>query len=170
MTPWTVATLLLVLLVTVPIFTVLKGVLGPGSDTWSHLASTVLGEYITASGLLMLRVGVLTLLLGVPPAWLVATCDFPGRRFLSWGLILPLAIPTYIIAFTYAEIVRHGGPIQSLLQWVMPGTPTLWVRPFVMSATGVAVLLALVLYPYVYLVSRVSRTISTMYSFTELSR
>ena len=156
LTPWTVATLLLVLLVTVPIFTVLKGVLGPGSDTWSHLASTVLWEYISASGLLMLRVGALTLLIGVPTAWLVATSDFPGRRFLSWGLILPLAIPTYIIAFTYAEIVSHGGPVQSLLKWLMPGTSTLWVRPLVMSPGGVAVLLALVLYPYVYLVSRVS--------------
>jgi iron(III) transport system permease protein len=154
--PWTVATLALVALVLVPILTVLKGVLGPGSDTWSHLASTVLWEYVRTSGLLLLRVGALTLAIGVPAAWLVTTCDFPGRRFLSWGLILPLAIPSYIIAFTYAEIVNHGGPVQSALQWLIPGASTLWVRPAVMSPTGVAILLALVLYPYVYLVSRAS--------------
>lgn len=156
LSPWTLATLAVVGVVAIPLLTVLKGVVGPGSDAWSHLASTVLWDYLAGSGLLLIRVGALSLVLGVSTAWLVATCDFPLRRVLSWALILPLAIPTYIAAITWAEVVNHGGPVQSFLQWLLPGTPTLWVRPAVMSPTGAAAILALVLYPYVYLVSRAS--------------
>jgi len=155
-TPWAIFTLLLVLLVMVPLFTVVRGVLEPGSEGWDHLVSTVLGEYVASSAILLLRVGVLTLVVGVSTAWLITTCDFPGRRILSWGLILPLSIPSYIAAFTYAELVNHGGPVQSALKWLLPGVSTLWVRPALLSPVGVSVVLALVLYPYVYLVARTS--------------
>jgi len=156
LTPWTAATLLLVLLVALPLFTVVYGILGPGSETWSHLASTVLWDYVRTSAYLMGAVGGMTLVLGVSTAWLVTTCEFPLRRLLGVALILPLAIPTYIIAFTYAEIFSHTGPVQELIRWFHPDTPLIGLRRQVMSTNGAAVLMALVLYPYVYLVSRAS--------------
>jgi len=155
-TPWTVLMLLAVAMVLLPIASILAGILGESSDTWRHLASTVLWEYTRNSALLALGVGVLTLIIGVGTAWLVATCDFPGRRILETGLILPLAIPTYIIAFTYAEIFAHTGPLQRALQLVLDPSTTASLRVSLMSLGGATVMLALVLYPYVYLITRAS--------------
>lgn len=157
LTPWTLATVVVVLLTTLPWVSVLAGVVGESSDTWRHLADTVLVDYVVNSLLLMLGVGALSLVLGVSTAWLVAGFDFPGRRIFQWALILPLAIPTYIIAYTYAEIFDYAGPVQSMLAGVWPaGTDVVHLRTLVTSLPGVAVLLALVLYPYVYLVTRAS--------------
>jgi iron(III) transport system permease protein len=156
LTPWTVLMLMAVAMVLLPIASILAGILGESSDTWRHLASTVLWEYTRNSALLALGVGLLTLVIGVGTAWLVATCDFPGRRILETALILPLAIPTYIIAFTYAEIFAHTGPLQRTLQLVFDPSTTASLRVSLMSLGGATVMLALVLYPYVYLITRAS--------------
>ncbi len=155
-TPWTVATLVAVALVLLPLVSIFVGVLGDSSETWRHLASTVLTDYIRNSTLLVLGVGFLTLVIGVSTAWLTTTCDFPGRRLFEWGLVLPLAIPTYILAFTYAEILDHGGWVQQTLQlWFEPAA-TARLRTGLMSLPGATVILSLVLYPYVYLITRAS--------------
>ncbi|TVP56582.1 MAG: iron ABC transporter permease [Gemmatimonadales bacterium] len=156
LTPWTVATLVVVALVLLPLASILIGVLQGGSETWDHLASTVLGLYIWNSVILVFWVGGLTLLLGISTAWLVTTCRFPGQRIFAWALILPLAIPTYIIAFTYAEILSHTGPVQQLLQLVFAQEQTVRLRTGLMSVGGAGVMMALVLYPYVYLITRTS--------------
>lgn len=155
-TPWTLAALVVVALVVLPIVSIFGGVLGPAGDTWRHLADTVLADYLVNSGILMAGVGTLTLALGIGTAWLVTTCEFPLRRIFEWALILPLSVPTYIVAYTYAGIVDYGGPAQAAVGAVLgPGAATA-LRPAVVSLPGAVILLALVLYPYVYLITRTS--------------
>jgi len=156
LTPWTLATLGVVSLVLLPLVSIFLGVLGETSDTWGHLASTVLWSYTRNSLLLSLGVGAVTLVVGVTTAWLVTACDFPGRRVFEWALILPLAIPTYVIAFTYAELLAHTGPIQGILQTVFAAESTAQIRVAFMSLPGAGAMMALVLYPYVYLITRTS--------------
>ncbi|TVP73786.1 MAG: iron ABC transporter permease, partial [Gemmatimonadales bacterium] len=155
-TPWTVATAVLVALVLLPIASIVLGVFTGGSETWDHLARTVLPLYIGNSVVLVLGVGGLTLVTGVATAWLVTTCDFPGRRQFEWLLILPLAIPTYIVAYTYAEILAPGGSAQALLGPLLPTERVTGLRSALMSLGGVTVMMSLVLYPYVYLITRTS--------------
>jgi iron(III) transport system permease protein len=156
LTPWTAATLVAVGLTLLPLLSIFLGVFGESSETWRHLASTVLSDYLRHSALLVLGVGTLTLLFGVATAWLVTTCDFPGRATFEWALILPLAVPTYIIAYTYAEILGHRGPVQQVLQLVLDPSVTAGVRTSLMSLPGAGIMMALVLYPYVYLITRTS--------------
>jgi iron(III) transport system permease protein len=156
LTPWTVATLLTVALILLPIAAILLGIFGESSDTWRHLASTVLTDYLVNSTVLVIGVGTVTLVVGVGTAWLVATCEFPGRRILETGLILPLAMPTYIMAYTYAELFAHTGPVQSFLQLIFSPGSTAGLRTALMSLPGATFILALVLYPYVYLITRAS--------------
>jgi iron(III) transport system permease protein len=148
LTPWTIVTLLTVALVLLPIGSVLAGAFGGPSETWRHLASTVLSDYVGHSLLLVLGVGIATLLLGVSTAWLITTCDFPGRRFFEWSLILPLSVPTYIMAYTYAEILR-GGTLLTLESSAV-------LRSNLMTLPGAGLVIALALYPYVYLITRAS--------------
>jgi iron(III) transport system permease protein len=152
LTPWTVATLAAVALVLLPIASIFVGILGESSDTWRHLAATVLWDYLRNSGLLVVGVGGLTLVIGVATAWLVTTCDFPGRRTFAWALILPLSVPTYIMAYTYAELLGHTGP----LAVVLDPAATAGLRSALMSLPGAGLVLALALYPYVYLITRTS--------------
>jgi iron(III) transport system permease protein len=136
---------------------ILAGVFSGGSETWDHLATHLLGTYLWNSTLLVFGVGVATLLLGLPTAWLIATCDFPGRSVLAWALVLPLATPTYIMAFTYAELLAHDGPIQLFLQrGPLAAETTAILRTTLMSLPGAGLMMTLVLYPYVYLISRTS--------------
>jgi iron(III) transport system permease protein len=147
----------LVLLVLLAPLVILAGAFSGGSETWDHLVAHLLGTYLTNSTLLVLGVGILTLGIGLTTAWLVATCEFPGRGVLAWALVLPLAVPTYIMAFTYAELLAHDGTIQTLLQlggWPPQGTARL--RTGLMSLPGAGLMMSLVLYPYVYLISRTS--------------
>ncbi len=156
LTPWTLATGLAVVLILLPLAVIVVGVFGEPSDTWRHLASTVLSRYIVNSTVLIVGVGGLTLLLGIATAWLVTACDFPLRRSYQWALVLPLAIPTYIVAYTYAELFAHTGPVQTFLQLFMEPSTTAQLRTGLMSLGGVTVVMSLVLYPYVYLITRAS--------------
>jgi iron(III) transport system permease protein len=153
---WTVAALVLVLLTTIPLAAVFVGVLGPSSDTWQHIASTVLADYLLNSAALMVLVGALTLLMGVSAAWLVAMCSFPGRRIFEWGLILPLAIPTYIAGITYAELLAYGSPLYELTASIWPSPTPPNFQTHIMTLPGAAVVLSLVLFPYTYVITRAS--------------
>jgi iron(III) transport system permease protein len=155
-TPWTVATLVVVALVLLPLASIFVGVLGESSETWRHLARTVLPLYLWNSAALVVGVGLLTLVIGVATAWLVTTCEFPGRKTFEWALILPLAVPTYIIAYTYAELLAHAGPVQGVLQLFLDPASTARIRIGLMSLPGAGLMMALVLYPYVYLITRAS--------------
>ncbi len=155
-TPWTTATLAVVTILLLPLASIFVGVFGAASDTWRHLASTVLLGYLWHSSLLVVGVGALTLVIGISTAWFTTTCEFPGRRLFEWSLILPLSIPTYIMAYTYAALVGHTGPVQGALQLALDPVTTAGLRTSLMSLPGAGAILALALYPYVYLITRAS--------------
>jgi len=149
---WTISALILGLILFLPMAEVLWHLTSP-AENWEHLRDTVLGRYLKGSVILVLGTAVLSVLLGVSTAWLVACCEFPGRKFFEWALILPLAIPTYIAAYAYFDLLDQLTP---LLIWVRlnisPEAMTLLSDTMVYPVT--IVVLAAVLYPYVYLVAR----------------
>lgn len=142
------------LLLALPIFVIVGFVFSGSVDLFQHLYETVLVDYVSNSLLLMLGVGVGVLLLGIPTAWLTSVCDFPGRKLFSWALLLPLAVPAYIIAYTYTGLLDYAGPVQSAIRSITGlGYGEYWFFE-IRSLTGAMIMLALVLYPYVYLLSR----------------
>ena len=118
---------------------------------WAHLWQTQLPRLLGNTLVLVLGVGVGVTLLGVSLAWLTSLCEFPGRRWLDWALMLPFAIPAYVLAFVFVGLLDFAGPLQTLLrEWFGSG-----VRfPRVRSTGGVIIVLVLVFYPYVYLLAR----------------
>ena len=148
---------LLAFIVALPMLIIVASVFGSDSGaTWGHLWRTVLADYVVNSLVLMLGVGTLTLILGVPAAWYTAVCEFPGRRLFIWLLPLPLAFPAYIIAYTYSGLLDYPGPVQTLIRDVTGwGHGDYWFPP-IRSLGGAIVMLGLVLYPYVFLLARAS--------------
>ena len=140
--------------VLLPIAVVLAHLFFPTGDLWAHLASTVLPRYVANTLWLIAGVGVLTLIGGVGAAWLVSLCRFPGRQFFSWALLLPFAMPAYVIAYTYTGLLDFSGPVQTGLRDLFGWTGDDYAAPNIRSLTGAIVMLSLVLYPYVYLLSR----------------
>ena len=139
-----------------PVLVIVGSLAGGYSPAWGHLVDTVLRSYVVNSLLLMLGVGAGTFVLGVSAAWLTAMCEFPGRRFFSWALLLPMAMPAYIIAYTYTGMLDYAGPVQSLLRETFDwGYGDYWF-PRIRSLGGAVCMLSLVLYPYVYLLVRVA--------------
>ncbi|EEF79372.1 ABC transporter permease [Methylophaga thiooxydans] len=149
-----VSLLILALLLALPVIVVSAHVFLPADDIWQHLTETVLADYISQSLWLSLGVAVGTLVLGVSAAWLTSMCQFPGRGVFEWALLLPMAMPAYIIAYTYTGLLDFAGPVQTLLrEWMGWGYGDYWFPP-IRSLGGAIVMLTLVLYPYVYLLSR----------------
>jgi iron(III) transport system permease protein len=151
---WSAATLVIALLVAVPVLVVAGSVFFPTADVWSHLASTVLGRYVQNSVWLAAGVAVGTAALGVSTAWLVAMCRFPGRNIFEWLLVLPLAMPAYVIAYTYTGVLDVAGPVQTWLREAFGWTARGHWFPEIRSLGGVIAMMTLVLYPYVYLLAR----------------
>ena len=140
--------------IAIPVLVVAASVLFPAGDVWGHLAATVLGRYLLNTGGLVLGVGLVTLTIGVATAWLVTMCRFPGRAVFEWALILPLAMPAYVIAYTYGGMFDFAGPVQSALRaWFGWSRGDYWFPP-VRSLGGAIAILGLVLYPYVYMLAR----------------
>jgi len=148
---------LLAFVVALPVLIIVASLFGAESGaTWGHLWRTVLATYVVNSLILMLGVGTLTLILGVPAAWFTAVCEFPGRRLFIWLLPLPLAFPAYIIAYTYTGLLDYPGPVQTFIRDVTGwGRGDYWFPP-VRSLGGAIIMLGLVLYPYVFLLARAS--------------
>ena len=122
---------------------------------WSHIAVHVLPRAALNTVLLLGGVGALVIAIGTGAAWLVTAYDFPGRRMVSWALLLPLAVPTYIVAFAYLDLLHPLGPVQGLLRALLGyDSPRDFRLPDIRSLAGCIVLLGFVLYPYVYLTTR----------------
>ncbi len=122
---------------------------------WSHLVATVLPQAARNTAALLLGVGVLTIALGVGSAWLVTAYEFPGRRVAAWALLLPLAVPTYIVAYAYLDLLHPLGPVQSALRGLLGyDSPRDFRLPDIRGLAGCIVLLGFVLYPYVYMATR----------------
>ena len=152
---WTLAAAAIGMFVAIPVGTVLVTALGPSDGMWSHLVATVLWEYVGNTLWLMVGVGVGTIVIGTSTAWLVTMYRFPGRRILSWALLLPLAVPSYILAFVITDQLEYAGNVQSALRGVFGWTSArdYWF-PEIRSLGGATIVLSLVLYPYVYLLAR----------------
>ena len=152
---WTIWVLVLALVIAIPIFFVIGLALFPTENIWPHLASTVLPRLVSTTLSLMLGVAVGTCLIGVGTAWLVTMYSFPGCRIYEWALLLPLAVPSYVIAFIYTDFLEYSGPLQGGLRaifgWI---TPHDYWFPEIRSLGGAMLMMSLVLYPYVYLLSR----------------
>ena len=141
-------------LVSLPIVVTLLSLAQPAGPIWEHLKETVLNEYLLNTLKLMMLTGGLSLLLGVSTGWLIGACQFRGRATLSWLLMLPLASPAYIVAYVYTDLLEVSGPVQTTLRsWLSLGINDLQFPP-IRNLTGAAVLLSLVLYPYIYLLCR----------------
>lgn len=139
------------LLMGTPVYTVLTGLFSGPGPFWSHIRKFLLTEYVVNSLVLVIGTGGLSLLWGVPTAWFVSTTKFPGRKFLEFLLIMPLSIPTYIMAFTYAGIFDYTGPLQTTIRNIF-GTRVIHLD--IMNIYGVMVIMSLALFPYVYVIAR----------------
>ena len=141
-------------LILLPILAVVATVLGPASDTWAHLARTVLGAYVLNTALLVACVAAGVLSIGVLSAWLVTAYRFPAQRVLEWALVLPLAMPAYVMAYAYTDWLQFTGPVQTALRALTGWQAREYWFPEIRSIPGAAALLSFALYPYVYLLAR----------------
>ncbi|CUS48474.1 MAG: ABC-type iron(III) uptake system permease component FbpB [Idiomarinaceae bacterium HL-53] len=123
-------------------------------DTLHHLWQYVIGEYVLHTLMLMVGVGLLVTLLGVSSAWLTTACNFKGVTWLRWALLLPLAMPAYITAYTYSGMLSFEGSVQSLLRALFNWDFGDYYFPEIRSLTGAILVLSFVLFPYVYLITR----------------
>lgn len=167
---WSLLAVVVATLVALPVLTVLFSLTRDSEGVWAHLRqSGLLWRYSANTAMLGVGVGCLAGLVGTSTAWLVATCRFPGRGVLHWGLCLPLAVPTYLSAYAWTDLLQGSGPVQSALRsWTGLERTDYWF-PEIRSLPGAIVILAFGLYPYVYLAARAAFVEQTA-SALEVSR
>jgi len=151
---WGVGLFLVSAILSIPFFVVFGSLFISAEGIWQHLYDTVLLDYVSNSLLLVVGVGVCVLLLGVTAAWVITMYRFPGRTFFKWALLLPLAMPAYIIAYTYTGLLDVSGPLQGWIREFFNWQYGDYWFPQIRSLGGAIAMLSLVLYPYVYLLSR----------------
>lgn len=149
---WQAAAIAVAALVLLPVLALGLFALQGSPGLWTHLISNVLPVAVQQTVILLLGVGIIVATLGTVTAWLVASCDFPGRRFFGWALLLPLAVPTYIVAYAYLDLLHPVGPVQGAIRHLLGySSPREFRLPDIRSMPGCIFLLGMVLYPYVYL-------------------
>ena len=152
---WKAGSWLLAFLLFTPTLSLVYEALGPTGEIFQHLRSTVLTTYILNTVLLISGVGLLGLILALPAAWVMASHNIPGKKYLQWLLVLPLSMPSYVIAYIYTDLLEYAGPVQRTLRAIMGWQSAAdYSFPEIRSLGGAIVVLALVLYPYVYLLAR----------------
>jgi iron(III) transport system permease protein len=154
---WSLGALALSALIMLPAATVIFLAFEKRDSIWPQLAATVLPVYVVQTLILIAGVGFFSFIIGCGTAWLVTMYRFPGRKVLEWALVLPLAIPTYIIAYTFVHVFEYAGPVQQELRDLFGwSSPSDYSFPELRSLPGAVGVLSLVLYPYVYLTVRAS--------------
>ncbi|GBF31070.1 sulfate transport system permease protein CysW [bacterium MnTg04] len=149
--PWFLVAFAIALPAILTVGVVAGAFFNPDTEVWPHLLEFVLPRVLSNTFWLVLGVAILTTILGTGLAWLTAICEFPGRGVFAWALLLPLAIPGYVLGFVAIGLLEYAGPVQGFLrEWLGPGS---WLPP-IRSRAGIIVVLSLTLYPYVYLVAR----------------
>jgi iron(III) transport system permease protein len=150
---WRFSSLFIALLIALPILVVFAAWLQPVGEVWQHLAETVLPDLLKNTFVLIFGVGLGVLLVGTGLAWLTSMCEFPGRRFFEWALMLPLAVPAYVLAFVMVGLFDFSGPVMSWLraQGLDPAS-----IPSVRTAGGIIFVMVLAFYPYVYMLARLA--------------
>ncbi|BAQ16889.1 ABC transporter permease [Methyloceanibacter caenitepidi] len=154
---WSAGALILSLLAAAPLFAIAIMALNSSGDTWPHLIENVLPGAVRRTLILMAGVAAIALVTGTGTAWLVTMYRFPGRGLFQWLLLLPLAMPTYIIAFCYIELFDYSGEVQTLLRNLFgwQNARDYWF-PDIRTLTGAIFVMGAVLYPYVYITARAS--------------
>ncbi|QJB55934.1 iron ABC transporter permease [Pseudodesulfovibrio sp. zrk46] len=147
---WFAGAALLALVASVPLLVIVGHLLIPQQDVWQHLAENVLATLVANTALLLLCIVPLTAVMGVGLGWLTGACDYPGRKFFAWALVLPFAVPPYVFAFVYLGLFDFSGPVQTALRAAFPSMGFIDIR----NVVGVASILSLAFYPYVYLMAR----------------
>jgi iron(III) transport system permease protein len=150
----TMIALLVAAAIALPVLVVLQNIFVPSQGTWRHLTQTVLGDYVLNSLLLMAGVAFGVIFGGVLTAWITTMCRFPGRRVFEWMLLLPMAMPAYVMAYAYTDLLQFSGPLQTALREWMGWRAGHYGFPDVRSLGGAVLMFSLVLYPYVYLLAR----------------
>lgn len=151
----TVLACLIAACVLAPIVSLIVSALGSNNTQWAHLSRYVIPDAALTTLLLLLGVGVVVAMLGTGAAWLVTAFKFPGRKVLVWALLLPLAVPTYVVAYSYLDLLHPIGPLQSIVRTALGYTsPREFRLPDIRSMFGAILVLGSVLYPYVYLSAR----------------
>jgi iron(III) transport system permease protein len=153
--PWALSSIVLVIVLLAPIFAVFFAASGDSGGLWSHLFETVLPHYVANTLILMIGVGAISLAFGVSSAWVVVRYDFAGCRTLEWMLLLPAAVPGYLIAYTYTDFLEFAGPIQGVIRDIFgwKSARDYWF-PEIRSMGGAMLVIGAVLYPYVYMMAR----------------
>jgi iron(III) transport system permease protein len=134
----------LALILALPVVVVLFNLTAPATETWHHLATTVLSDYISNSLLLMSGVALGVIIGGVSTAWLTTMCRFPGSRIFDWALLLPMAMPAYVMAYAYTDLLQFAGPVQTAVREAMAWGPQDYWFPDVRSVGGAMVMFSLV--------------------------
>ncbi|MBL4693326.1 MAG: iron ABC transporter permease [Magnetovibrio sp.] len=152
---WALGTLFIATITVLPILWVVNLAFTPSGDIWSHLVETVLSQLVWTTLLLMIGVGTGTFVIGTATAWIVTMCRFPGQGFFAWALLIPMAVPAYVIAYVYTDLFEYAGPLQVLIREIGGFTSRrdYWF-PEIRSLGGAITMMTLVLYPYVYLLAR----------------
>ncbi len=148
---WLVGAVVTMLLMGTPVYTILTGLLAGPGPYWAHLRAFLLTDYIINSLFLVVGTSGLALMWGIPTAWFVSTFRFPGRKVLELLLIMPLSIPPYIMAFTYAGIFDYTGPLQTTIRNIFKLEI---IHLDILNIYGVMVIMSLALFPYVYVIAR----------------
>lgn len=170
LSPVTIAGVIVACALIAPILAVFVAAAGETDGLWLHLSTTVLPRYVANTLILMVGVAAVSLYFGVSSAWIVTRYDFPGRSLFEWMLLLPAAVPGYLIAYTYTDFLEYAGPVQGFLRDLFGwrSARDYWF-PEIRSMGGAVLVIGAVLYPYVYLMSRVA-FLSTPASLYEVGR
>ncbi|MCG7199842.1 iron ABC transporter permease [Marinobacter pelagius] len=152
---WIISATLITAIVALPVLSVIFLAFFPEENIWPHLIDTTLPRYLWTTVQLMVGVGAITLVIGLSTAWAVTMCEFPGRKFFEWAMLLPFAVPAYVIAYVYTSLLDYAGPVQrSLRDWFGWQNASDYWFPEIRSLEGATLMIGLVLYPYVYLLAR----------------
>lgn len=154
---WGIGAVAVSALVALPVLAIGLLALFPTENIWPHLIATVLPGYVKQTLLLMIGVGLATFIIGTSTAWLITMYRFPCRKWLQWALLIPLAMPTYIIAYTYVDVFEYSGVVQGALRDLFGWhTARDYWFPDIRTTGGAIFVMSFVLYPYVYLTARAS--------------
>lgn len=152
---WLITAAVTTTIVALPVLSVLILALFPEENIWPHLLNTTLPRYLVTTLQLMAGVAFITLVIGLATAWAVTMCEFPGRKFFEWAMLLPFAVPAYVIAYVYTSLLDYAGPVQTAMRaWFGWRNAADYWFPEIRSLEGATLMIGLVLYPYVYLLAR----------------
>ena len=154
--PWIILPTFLFALFVVPVIWIIFSLFGNYSDNWVHIYNYTLSGYIYNTVLIIIGTSIGTLIIGVGSAWLVTTYNFTGKKFLEWALLLPFAVPPYILAYTFTGLFDSYGTANNLVRDLFALPNEFIFFPKLRNVYGASIVFSFTLYPYVYLVSRMA--------------